>query len=211
MIQSIALFFIAFLVGADELLLGSILEPIGGDLGVPPSQVTLFITAYSLAIAFCAPYLGRWSDRVGRLRLMLPACFVFGISSILTGLVSQFEWALVTRVVTGIASAGMLPIAFALAGDAKGGRSMRQIVMVQAGLTLGMITSPAIGALITQLLSWRAAFIILGMAALAVGALVWGCMREHHDQNERLMTLPPVIEAFRFLELWVRLRLCVLA
>ncbi|HCG6122717.1 TPA: MFS transporter [Vibrio parahaemolyticus] len=197
MIQSIALFLIAFLVGADELLLGSILEPIGGDLGVPPSQVTLFITAYSLAIAFCAPYLGRWSDRVGSLRLMLPACFVFGISSILTGLVSQFEWALVTRVVTGIASAGMLPIAFALAGDAKGGRSMRQIVMVQAGLTLGMITSPAIGALITQLLSWRAAFIILGMAALAVGALVWGCMREPHDQNERLMTLPPVIEAFR--------------
>lgn len=60
-----------------------------------------------------------------------------------------------------------------------------------------MITSPAIGALITQLLSWRAAFIILGMAALAVGALVWGCMREPHDQNERLMTLPPVIEAFR--------------
>ncbi|EFO47081.1 MFS transporter [Vibrio parahaemolyticus AQ4037] len=52
MIQSIALFLIAFLVGADELLLGSILEPIGGDLGVPPSQVTLFITAYSLAIAF---------------------------------------------------------------------------------------------------------------------------------------------------------------
>ncbi len=197
MIQSIALFLIAFLVGADELLLGSILEPIGGDLGVPPSQVTLFITAYSLAIAFCAPYLGRWSDRVGRLRLMLPACFVFGISSILTGLVSQFEWALVTRVVTGIASAGMLPIAFALAGDEKGGRSMRQIVMVQAGLTLGMITSPAIGALITQLLSWQAAFIILGMAALAVGALVWGCMREPHDQNERLMTLPPVIEAFR--------------
>lgn len=47
MIQSIALFLIAFLVGADELLLGSILEPIGGDLGVPPSQVTLFITASS--------------------------------------------------------------------------------------------------------------------------------------------------------------------
>lgn len=54
MIQSIALFFIAFLVGADELLLGSILEPIGGDLGVPPSQVTLFITAYSLAALFRA-------------------------------------------------------------------------------------------------------------------------------------------------------------
>ena len=51
MMQSMILFLVAFLVGADELMLGSILEPIGNDLSVQPSQVTLFITAYSLAIA----------------------------------------------------------------------------------------------------------------------------------------------------------------
>ncbi len=49
MMQSMILFLVAFLVGADELMLGSILEPIGNDLSVQPSQVTLFITAYSLA------------------------------------------------------------------------------------------------------------------------------------------------------------------
>ncbi|MDF5415071.1 MFS transporter, partial [Vibrio parahaemolyticus] len=74
MMQSMILFLVAFLVGADELMLGSILEPIGNDLSVQPSQVTLFITAYSLAIAIFAPYLGRLSDRVGRIRIMVPAC-----------------------------------------------------------------------------------------------------------------------------------------
>lgn len=117
MMQSMILFLVAFLVGADELMLGSILEPIGNDLSVQPSQVTLFITAYSLAIAICAPYLGRLSDRVGRIRIMVPACFVFGVASITTGIVHDFELAIATRVITGIASAGMLPIAFALAGE----------------------------------------------------------------------------------------------
>ncbi|ELB2759468.1 MFS transporter [Vibrio alginolyticus] len=194
MMQSMILFLVAFLVGADELMLGSILEPIGNDLSVQPSQVTLFITAYSLAIAICAPYLGRLSDRVGRIRIMVPACFVFGVASITTGIVHDFELAIATRVITGIASAGMLPIAFALAGDAKGNRAMRQIVMVQAGLTLGMITSPAIGALLTQLLSWRAAFIILGVAALFVGAMSVVSMNNKHNESKKSDTLPPITD-----------------
>ncbi|WP_443147317.1 MFS transporter [Photobacterium sp. MCCC 1A19761] len=174
MFTSTLLFLIAFLVGADELLLGPILAPIGLDLEVKPERVTLFITAYSLAIALAAPYFGRWSDRIGRMKIIVPACVLFGIASIATGLVEDFEWALVTRVVTGLASAGMLPIAFALAGDQPGKQAMKQIVLVQAGLTLGMIASPGIGALLTEWYSWRVAFIALGAAALLVAlALVF--------------------------------------
>lgn len=125
---------------------------------------------------------------------MVPACFVFGVASITTGIVHDFELAIATRVITGIASAGMLPIAFALAGDAKGNRAMRQIVMVQAGLTLGMITSPAIGALLTQLLSWRAAFIILGVAALLVGAMSVVFMNNKHNESKKSDTLPPITD-----------------
>ncbi|UTV30899.1 MFS transporter [Photobacterium atrarenae] len=174
MFTSTLLFLIAFLVGADELLLGPILAPIGLDLGVKPERVTFFITAYSLAIALAAPYFGRLSDRIGRMKLIVPACVLFGLASIATGLVDDFEWALVTRVVTGLASAGMLPIAFALAGDQPGKHAMKQIVLVQAGLTLGMIASPGIGALLTEWYSWRVAFIVLGAAALLVAlALVF--------------------------------------
>lgn len=171
-IMPFVLFIVAFLVGADELLLGPILAPVGDDLGVAPERITLFITAYSLAIVFAAPFFGRLSDKIGRIQVILPACALFGLSSVATGLADHFGLALATRVMTGLASAGMLPIAFALAGDQPGSKSMKQIVLVQAGLTLGMITSPGIGALLTAFHSWRFAFIALGCAAWLVTLLL---------------------------------------
>lgn len=170
MFLKILLFLIAFLVGADELMLGPILAPIGKDLGVQPERITLFITAYSVALAMVAPLLGSLSDRLGRIKVMLPAALLFGAASVATGLVENFEWGLASRVLTGLASAGMLPIAFAMAADSAGTDAMKRIAWVQAGLTLGMIASPAIGALLTQWLSWRAAFILLGVCAWCVAA-----------------------------------------
>ncbi|MFM5136336.1 MFS transporter [Aeromonas rivipollensis] len=170
MLLKVLLFFIAFLVGADELMLGPLLTPIGRELGVQPERVTLFITAYSLALALIAPLLGSLSDRLGRVRIMLPAALLFGAASIATGLVDSFEWGLASRVLTGLASAGMLPIAFALAADGTGKDAMKRIAWVQSGLTLGMIASPALGALLAQWLSWRAAFILLGLCAWGVAA-----------------------------------------
>lgn len=170
MFLKILLFLIAFLVGADELMLGPILAPIGKDLGVQLERITLFITAYSVALAMVAPLLGSLSDRLGRMKVMLPAALLFGAASVATGLVENFEWGLASRVLTGLASAGMLPIAFAMAADSAGTDAMKRIAWVQAGLTLGMIASPAVGALLTQWLSWRAAFILLGVCAWCVAA-----------------------------------------
>lgn len=197
MLLKVLLFFIAFLVGADELMLGPILVPIGHDLGVQPERVTLFITAYSVALAIVAPALGVLSDRLGRMRVMLPAALLFGAASIATGLVSSFEWGLTTRILTGIASAGMLPIAFAMAADASTNASndaMTRIAWVQSGLTLGMISSPALGALLAEWLSWRAAFMVLGVCAWCVaGALAVVFVRSKtveapaiHDGDEKV-------------------------
>lgn len=86
------LFLIAFLVGADEFLLGPILTPIGDDLDVAPERVTLFITAYALPLAILAPLFGFLSDRRGRLPVLLPSTALFAVASILTGLVASFEW-----------------------------------------------------------------------------------------------------------------------
>jgi predicted MFS family arabinose efflux permease len=162
------LFLIAFLVGADEFLLGPILTPVGCDLAVPPERITLFIAAYSLPLAILAPVAGALSDRFGRMAVLLPACALFGLASIATALAPSFEAGLAWRVLTGIGSAGMLPVAFALAGDEPGERSARSIAVVQAGLTLGIILSPGVGALAAELVSWRVAFAGLGVIALAV-------------------------------------------
>lgn len=205
MLLKILLFLIAFLVGADELMLGPILAPIGRELGVQPERVTLFITAYSLALAMIAPLLGTLSDRLGRMKVMLPATLLFGAASVVTGLVQNFEWGLASRVLTGLASAGMLPIAFAMAADSAGTDDMKRIAWVQAGLTLGMIASPAVGALLTQWLSWRAAFILLGVCAWGVAAALAvlpagqdpaeKSAAHREDKDPRLLAIPGAVGA----------------
>lgn len=204
MLLKVLLFFIAFLVGADELMLGPLLTPIGRELGVQPERVTLFITAYSLALALIAPLLGSLSDRLGRVRIMLPAALLFGAASIATGLVDSFEWGLASRVLTGLASAGMLPIAFALAADGTGKDAMKRIAWVQSGLTLGMIASPALGALLAQWHSWRAAFILLGLCAWGVAAALAllpagrpsaDTSAQQEEKGVRLLAIPGAVGA----------------
>ena len=164
----IFLFLIAFLVGADEFLLGPILTPIGADLSVPPELIALFITAYSLPLAIMAPVLGGVSDRYGRLAVLVPSALVFGIASIATSFVPTFETGIATRILTGAASGGMLGIAMAMAGDLGDKAAPKAIAFVTSGLTLGIILSPGIGALSTEFWSWRFAFAALGGLALIV-------------------------------------------
>ncbi|WP_319161706.1 MFS transporter [Klebsiella pneumoniae] len=179
--QNITLFFIAFLIGADELLLGPILTPVGNDLSVRPESVAFFVTAYSLANAACAFFFGVLSDRYGRMRILIPVSILFAAASLETGLAATFEMAMFFRVLTGAASAGMLPVAFAIASDAGGTNAVRRIAFVSAGLTLGMIMSPGLGALLTALFSWRVAFIALGLAAVPFAALTFVIKPQSHS------------------------------
>lgn len=166
MSRLIFLFLIAFLVGADEFLLGPILTPIGTDLSVPPERIAFFVTAYSLPLAIMAPVLGAVSDRYGRVAILMPSTLVFGLASIATSLVTTFETGIATRILTGAASGGMLGIAMAMAGDLGEKAAPRAIAFVTSGLTLGIILSPGIGALSAEMWSWRFAFAVLGGLAV---------------------------------------------
>jgi predicted MFS family arabinose efflux permease len=168
MLRLIFLFLIAFLVGADEFLLGPILTPIGADLAVPPERIAFFVTAYSLPLAIMAPILGAVSDRYGRIAILVPSTLVFGLASIATSSVPTFETGIATRILTGAASGGMLGIAMAMAGDLGEKAAPKAIAFVTSGLTLGIILSPGIGALSAEMWSWRFAFAVLGGLALIV-------------------------------------------
>ncbi|MDT8894399.1 MFS transporter [Halomonas sp. I1] len=164
--QTILLFLIAFLVGSDEFLLGPILTPIGSDLGVAPERISLFVSAYAVPLALLAPLFGALSDRHGRRAVLLPASLVFALGSLATALAPTYSLALASRIVTGAGAAGMLPVAFSLAADSGDEGADRDIAAVQAGLTLGIIASPAFGAWVTEAFGWQAAFATLGTLAL---------------------------------------------
>jgi len=162
---TLLLFLIAFLVGSDEFLLGPILTPVGTDLGVAPERITLFIGAYALPVALLAPVFGALSDRHGRRAVLLPAVALFCLGSLGTAVAPGYALALLTRVVTGVGAAGLLPVAFAFAADSGPARAPANIAAVQAGLTDGIILAPLYGAWVTGLFGWQWAFAGLALAA----------------------------------------------
>jgi predicted MFS family arabinose efflux permease len=166
------LFLVAFLIGLDEFLLGPLLTPIGAEFGVAPEQVALMVAAYNLPLAILAPFLGTLSDRIGRTRVLRPALLTFAAASLLTAAAPSFALAVGARVLTGIAAAGMLPVAFALASETED--AAKAISRVQAGLTLGIILGPLNGALMEAAGNWRLSFVALGLVAVVLVLAVRG-------------------------------------
>jgi DHA1 family chloramphenicol resistance protein-like MFS transporter len=81
-----------------------------------------------------------------------------------------FAWALVSRVLVGLA--GVSPVAFALVGDWYRGSARDQAIarMVALAAIAWVLAAPAT-ALIAQLAGWRMSLVICGLAFLAVAAL----------------------------------------
>ncbi len=156
---AITLALATFTVGADEFVLGPLLTPIGTALQTEPAHVAWLITAFALPYAVLAPVFGILSDRIGRRRVLLPGLTVFIVATAGTAIASDMPTALMTRLVTGIAAAAVTPNVFAVAGDlSTDAERAGAMGRVQLGLTLGLITSPALGAWLAAAVSWRAAF-----------------------------------------------------
>ena len=103
-----------FFVGASEFMLSAMLDPLGRAFGVDSGQITWLVSSYAFAYALAAPVFGHLSDRIGRRRPLLIALFLFALDGLGIALAPTFEIAVALRILGGLASAVIIPNAFAL-------------------------------------------------------------------------------------------------
>ncbi len=140
-----------------------ILPKMKNELDISQFQVSLVITAFSVAAAISIPVLGYLSDRFTRKAIIIPSLIAYGTGGIIAGSAAAwfdnaYMWVLAGRVLQGIGAAGTAPIAMALTGDLfKGGQQSKVLGLVEASNGFGKVVSPIIGSLLA-LLVWYAAF-----------------------------------------------------
>ena len=98
---------------------------------------------------------------------MLIALFLFALDGLGIALAPTFEIAVALRILGGLASAVIIPNAFALVSSLPRQRHAAAMGVVMLGMTAGIATGPAIAGVLTGWIGWRAPFLLVSAGCLA--------------------------------------------
>ena len=165
--------FCGLVSAADNWFVSPALPAIASALGVAASAATIVLTAYLVPYGMLQPVCGTLGDRFGRLRVLHVIVAGLAIGTFLCALAPTLPLLVAARVVTGCFAAGIIAVSQAHVGDVVGPERRGAAVGVLMGVTFtGQGLSSGLGGIITDLMSWRAAFACFGALALVALALL---------------------------------------
>jgi predicted MFS family arabinose efflux permease len=158
-----------FFVGASEFMLAAMLNPLSVAFGTDSTSIAWLISTYAFAYAIAAPLLGYLSDRIDRSRLLLIALLSFAIDGVGIALAPTLAIAIALRIFGGLASAVIIPTAFALVSEVMPReRHASAMGAVMLGMTFGIAVGPAMAGLLTNWIGWRAPFLLTAIGCILV-------------------------------------------
>jgi EmrB/QacA subfamily drug resistance transporter len=149
----------------DSTVVNVALPRIGRDLphslvGVLEGQTYVY-TGYLLSLSTLLILAGALTDVYGRRRMFMLGLAGFGITSALCGLAPTLEVLIVLRVLQGVAGAFLVPGSLALITAGFSGPLRGRAFGIWSGASSATtLLGPALGGVLVDTISWRAAFLI---------------------------------------------------
>jgi MFS family permease len=165
---------LGYLVDQGEGQSMGVLSPIIQTIwGISFGQIGLMETFRSIAQTISAPLWGYMADRFSRKRVLIFGTGIWGIWTLLVGLVPDFNSMMIIRAISGLGLGCLMPATFSLLGDhfpqSKRGRALGVIGLV--GL-LGTVIGVFLLGFVAKADLWRWGFIGLGIASMLTGLMI---------------------------------------
>lgn len=149
------------------------------ELGASGLWLGIIFSGFAFSRALVMPFVGRISDRKGRKKLMAVGLFFYALLSLAYIYVPSAPALAVVRLVHGLASALVLPLATAYIGDlARKAGEGRAMGTFHLALFSGFGFGPLMGGMLHDWLSFSAAFLVMGLLSLISFVLVWAALPE---------------------------------
>lgn len=164
----------------DRQILGILVPAIKAELGFTDTELgwlggpafAIFYTALGVPIAWLA-------DRSNRMWIMTVALTVWSAFTAACGYAQNFAQLFAARLGVGVGEAGGVAPAYSLISDYFPPRERaRALAVYSFGIPIGSAAGILIGGLIASQLDWRIAFIVVGLAGVAVAPLFRLIVRE---------------------------------
>jgi predicted MFS family arabinose efflux permease len=164
--------------------LDPVLPHVAEDFSISITTAAGFAAVFAFTFAIIQPVLGATADMFGKARLMIICLVLLGLANVLGAVATSFPELFATRILAGIGSGGVFPIALGLTSDLVGPEK-RQLAIGRTlmGSMSGNLLGASFSGLIGDYMGWRGVLAILGalvvLAAIAVAAGFRGADLKH--------------------------------
>ena len=153
--------------------LDPVLPHVADDFGVSIAAAAGFSAVFAFTFAIVQPVLGAAADLFGKARLMVVCLVLLGFANILGALSTSFPLLFATRILAGIGSGGVFPVALGLTSDLVAS-DKRQVAIGRtlAGAMTGNLLGASASGLIGDFLGWRGVLAVLGVLVIVASVAV---------------------------------------
>lgn len=156
-----------------------------GEFGLSPQAVTLLATSFFAAQFVAGPFLGRFSDRIGRVPVLLVSQLGTVIAFVALG-AAQAAWVLfAARILDGVTGGNIIVAQAYITDVTPEERRAEALGLILAAFGISFVVGPALGGLALQAFGPRVPYLLAAAAALATLILTWFTLDESRDAVER--------------------------
>ena len=155
------------------------------EFSATTGQAARTISGFALAYGVLQLFYGPLGDRHGKTRVIGFATLACTMGSVAAALSSSLDWLIASRVLSGMAAAGIIPLTMAWIGDQVPYEHRQAVLARLLGSTvLGMMGGAWAGGAMTQAFGWRAAFFLVAALFFVLGlALALRHLRERRPSH----------------------------
>ena len=166
-----------FGIGTGEFVIMGLLPDAASDLAISIPQAGHLISAYALGVVIGAPLLAVLGARIPQRRFLVWLMVFFAVANFVSAMAPTYHSMLVARFVTGFPHGTYFGVAALVAANLVGqGKRTQAIGLVMLGLTVATLIGVPLAAALGQWLSWRAAFVFVGVVGVLSFLMVARCV-----------------------------------
>jgi EmrB/QacA subfamily drug resistance transporter len=170
----VALLLAAFAINLDTTIVNVALPKLATELDASNTQLQWIVDAFNLFFAASVLIAGSLSDRFGRKGMLLAGLTVFGLASLVGGLMSDPGQLIAARAVMGVGAAMAFPSTLSLLTNVftERGERARAIGLWGAITGVAIALGPIVGGALLEFFDWRSIFFAMTPVAALAGFLV---------------------------------------
>lgn len=187
----------AFLATIDGSIVNVSLPTITAALHTNFTTIQWVVLAYLLTVTSLMLSIGRLGDIFGKKRLYLAGFAVFTIASACCGFATQVYSLIGLRIVQGIGASMIMALGAAIITEAfPENERGKALGIMGAVIAVGIVTGPALGGFVIELLSWHWIFFMNIPVGIAGICMVWRFIPDFKPLHRQRFDLPGAMILF---------------